>query len=109
MEITEKDIEYTLKLKSKDEKNRIKIVFVDEDKRDSVISQRKKLKGKEIWLTDDLTPYRSRIAYLARNAVKNEHAHQTWTTDGKIFIKKGQNSAPKRIMTEDELLEYLEL
>jgi hypothetical protein len=40
-----------------------------------------------IRLNEDLTATRSKLAFICSNLVKGRDSKQTWTIDGKIFIK----------------------
>jgi hypothetical protein len=97
--IAPSDIQYTLEL-NKDEENAkstVRIAFNNKDKKKQVMKSKKALKGNEIWLGDDLTKYRSDIAFHARKAVKGNKISQTWVTGGTVFIKKTENAKPIKI------------
>ena len=86
--LKDEHLHYITRLKSEGLK---KIVFYSKSKPDLVFREKRKLKGKQIWLTEDLTITNAKFAYLARQAVKKGHAHSahsTWTTDGRILVKK---------------------
>ena len=85
----------------------MKVVFYSKAKRDQVFREKRKLKGKQIWLTEDLTVTKAKFAYLARQAIKKGHAHSTWTTGGRILVKKTAESKPKYVTTISEMMEYL--
>jgi hypothetical protein len=92
------DIRYTMKMNGgEDEKSNVKVAFTTKDKKKQVMQSKKKLKGDDMWISDDLTPYRRNLAYLARRAVKGGKAAQTWVTDGKIFLKKNGKDKPEKI------------
>ena len=93
------DIHYIMKVKSgeEDEKSNVKIAFTTVGKKKQVMQAKKKLKGEEIWITDDLTAYRRSLAYQARKAVREGKALQTWVTDGKVFLKETPKEKPKKI------------
>ena len=103
------DIIYTLKLKSKrSEENgklSVRVAFATHEKKKQVMKAKKNLRGEndEIWIVDDLTAYRSNLAYLCRQAVKKGHAHQTWTSDGKVFVKKKEASKPAIIRRTSDI------
>ena len=104
--ITESDIKYVLKLNRNDTNpKRVKFVFLDIDKKAEVMKKRKVLKGKKVWLSDDLTPHRSSLAFHAREAVKQKKIAQTWVIDNKVFIKMESNSRPQRITAQKDLPE----
>ena len=102
--VIEDDINYIVKLIKRDEAGKaqetsqVKVVFHEKSVKMRVFKSKNKLKGDDhIWLSDDLTPYRSRLAFLARSAVKEERINQTWVFDGKIFIKITKDSKPRVI------------
>jgi hypothetical protein len=80
-----------------------KIAFIDSKTREEVYKSRTKLKGKNLWITEDLTPKKAALFYKARQAVKNEAAVLTWTYNGKIFLKTSSTAKPKLIKTADDL------
>ena len=70
------------------------------------MKEKKKLKDliwQKIWITDDLTLYRSRLAFLARTAVKKKRAAQTWTHDSKVFIKIKSDDRPRRVRRPEDI------
>lgn len=107
MDLTDDDIKYTLKMGKDDGKKikRIRMVFANEDIREKVVKARKKLKGKKIYLTDDLTPQRNTLAYHARMAVKNHKLADTWVYDGKVFGKTSAKGAVRKINNISEIPE----
>ena len=110
--IKDDDIHYITKLnagRNGNDKERIKIVFNNQQSKDAVYKNRTKLKGKNLWIAEDLTPTRSKLAYMARQAVKKEYGHSTWTLDGWIYIKQTEDSKPKRISNPNDLMTFLEI
>jgi hypothetical protein len=102
--LTTNDIDYTYKLQNDDSTrpNKMRIAFVSKAKKDEVFKLKKKLRGKQIWLADDLTPYRDNLAYQARHAMKQGKIFLTWVYDNKVFIQKTKSGRPIRIkMVED--------
>ena len=105
------DIEYALKLRQTrstnagTKSNRIRVVMKDKLKKSEIMKCKKLLKNKDTdkWINDDLTPYRSKLQYLARQCVKNGTLAQTWTYDGKIFIKKEAETSGKLITSTKDL------
>jgi polyhydroxyalkanoate synthesis regulator phasin len=99
MELTGDSIKYMMKLGKDDGKKlkRIRVVFTSEEIKERVMKNRKRLKGKKVYLTDDLTPQRSTLAYHARMAVKKPKLADSWVYDGKVFIKASTNGAVKKI------------
>jgi hypothetical protein len=82
---------------------RVKIAFTTEDKKKQLMEKKKILKGENIWLIDELTPYRRRLAYMSRQAVRGGHAHKTWTTSGKVFIKETASSSPIKVRKTSDI------
>jgi hypothetical protein len=93
------DIQYTLELNKDEEKGKstVRIAFSNKEKKKQVTKSKKKLKGYQMWLGDDLTKYRSDIAFHARKAVKEKEISQTWVTGGTVFIKKTDNAKPTKL------------
>ena len=93
VDVTIFDIDYVLKLRSQANNNsnthRVRVVLQNKEKKTEIMKAKKRL-GAEVktWLNDDLTPYRARLGYQARQSVKAGHLQQSWTFDGKVFIKK---------------------
>lgn len=84
-------------------KGKLRVVFKEEDKRNDVFKLKPNLKGKNIWLTDDLTASMSSLAYLARQALKNEKIKNTWVFGGKIFIVKDGDDRPIRVSRKEDI------
>ena len=103
--ITTNDIDYIHKLKNDDSNrpNRMRIAFANKEIKNKVFKLKKKLKGKQIWLADDLTPYRDNLAFKARNAMKQGQIFLTWVHDNKVFIQKSKQDRPFRIKMEEDI------
>ena len=99
------DILYTLKLGKQDDKQitRTRVVFLEKATKTKVMKKKKELKGEGIWISDELTLRRDKLAFMARQAVKDKHAFQTWTSDGKIFMKLTKDDKPIKISTIDDI------
>ena len=67
------------------------------------MKEKPKLKGKDIWVNDDLTQLRSTLAYEARQAVKGGLAERTWVHDGKIFLKKFGEDRPIKVTRSKDI------
>jgi hypothetical protein len=93
------DVKYATQIGGVDQ-SLIKMVFKHASTRNEIYKARSKLKGSNIWITEDLTPRRAQLAYKARQAVKRGEAQLTWTNEGKIFVKK--NSSDRPIIVNDE-------
>ena len=73
------DIEYIMKLKSRNatgtHTRRLRVGSREITTKDQIMKQKKTLKnldGEQIWITDDFTLYRNRLAYLACKTEKYE-------------------------------------
>jgi hypothetical protein len=99
------DIQYIVKINGgeESEKSNVKIAFTSKEKKTQIMQAKKKLKGEDIWITDDLTTYRRNLAYQARQAVRNGLAKQTWVTDGKVFLKITTKDKPQKIQFVHEI------
>jgi hypothetical protein len=98
------DIKYVVKIgNDSDQTNRVLVVFENITAKPKVVTNKKKLKGQQLWINDDLTPHRSHLAYLARKAVKEKKIYQTWTTDGKVFIMSTEGSRPRKIVKPEDI------
>ena len=104
-EVKKDDIHYVTKINAQTQK--IKIVFYNKGLRDRIYGLKSKLKGKKIYLTEDLTPEKAHVYYLARDAVKKGNAIATWTTDGRVIVKKSNHTKPEKINTPHELMRHL--
>ena len=73
----------------------------NEDKKKEMYKARIKMskdKGtRPICINEDLTSARSQLAQKLRQEAKNSKIHSTWTMDGDLFAKKGQQDKPRRI------------
>ena len=96
------DLVYAITI-GKAEDRMMKVAFNDGKTREEVYSARAKLKGKDLWVTEDLTPIKSTLFYKARHCVKEGLGALTWTYNGKIFLKATTTSKPKIIYSEDDL------
>lgn len=108
--IKQSDIEYVMKIKKREGQtanatvNRARVVFKDKEIKMNIFKAKKKLKGNQvIWISDDLTLLRNNIAFLARGAVKEKKAVQTWTYDGKVFLKIKEGEKPIRIRHPEDI------
>ena len=68
------------------------------------IRARKQLKGKKIFINDDLTPLTAKQFAEARKLVADGVYFASWTVNGKIWLKKGEKSEPMRLeeLTNDK-------
>ena len=102
------DLEQTYKLVKKgtdaNAATRTRVIFKDKAMKSTVVKAKTKLKGKNIWVSDDLTAYRSNMAYQARQAVRNQIYEQTWVHDGKIFVKRTGQIRPTKMTSPGDLI-----
>jgi hypothetical protein len=108
--LTSRDILYTVNItsKSKTEQikpNKLRVAFSKKAKKGEVFKEKKKLKDTncQIWITDDLTPMRTNLSYLARKAVRESKLKKTWVHDGKVFAVKKNEDTPYKITNEDDI------
>lgn len=57
-----------------------------------------------IYLSDYLTTKTRHLAYLAREHVRNKVLAATWTSHGRVYLKKEENASAVRIYEEKDLL-----
>ena len=96
--ITIFDIDYVLKLRAPTNEgtkvNRLRVVLQNKGKKTEIMKGKKNL-GNSVkkWINDDLTVFRARLGYQARQCVKAGKLQQTWSYDNKIFVKRlGESS-----------------
>ena len=65
-------------------------------KRD-IMSARKRLKGTDIYINDQLTKKNAEIEKKARIMRKDKMIHSSWTFNGRIFIKKTESSKKEEV------------
>ena len=105
--INSPDILFTSEINTEDGKSTVRVAFTNKDKRKQLMKAKKQLRGQSLWLSDDLTKYRSSLAYHARQAVKNGNANLSWVTGGNVFVKKTAKDKPKKINTLDDIPGYV--
>ena len=85
----------------------LKIIFADETAKSKAFAKKRNLRGKTIGLLDDMTMYKSKLAYLAREAHKSGKLLRTWTFRGRVYARKSELGDAILISTIDELAEYI--
>ena len=105
MKLTPEDIKYAIKIGKNvnDNHKPVKVVFHDRRTRDFIFRKRGLLKGTNIWLGEDLTTKRSKLAYQARIIAKKHDKYKTWTFEGKVYFKMADDDEPTRIDNEADL------
>ena len=93
------DIRYVIILgkEEKDVNRPVKVIFHERRARDFIFRKRSLLRGTNVWLGDDLTAKRSKLAYHARQAAKLKEEYKTWTFDGRVYFKMDDAAEPTRI------------
>ena len=98
------DIRFAIALGMEKKVNRpVKVALCDRRARDHIFQKRVILKGTNIWICDDLTARRSKLAYIARQATKLNPNYKTWTYDGRVYFKMKDSAEPTRIDDEADL------
>lgn len=60
-----------------------------------------------VYISEFLTARARRVFYIARENVKNKKLVATWTSFGKVYVKKTEGAAPVRIDGEEDLQQLL--
>ncbi|KAJ2938181.1 hypothetical protein O0L34_g18521 [Tuta absoluta] len=125
-EISDSDIQDVYRLKTKKESNNHIVVnftttsmkdgfikqcraFNKENKNNKLHSGHLELPGspKPIFIDESLTINARRLSYMSRQIIKNYHYHSTWTSYGKVYIRKSQDSPAIRIDSEEDLTKLI--
>ena len=77
--------------------------FVSERVRDSVYRARTRLKGHDIYMNEDLTARRAKLAYDARQLKKAKKIVDCWSSYGKVIVKDSNNKI-REIKSPSDLL-----
>jgi len=106
-DISKDDIKYTVIINNrqatKQDTESYKICFFDRKKRDIIYSKRMQLKQTNIYISEDLTMARSKLAYDSRVYCKTMKGSSTWTIDGKVYLKDDIDARPRAIYNADDL------
>ena len=100
------DIKFIIKLTLKNEAEgtaSVKVSYHDRRLRDEVYGRRLKLKGTNVFISEDLTITKSGLAFEARKYAREIPNVSTWTMDGQIYIKDAENAKPRAIHKKSEL------
>ncbi len=62
-----------------------------------------------VYINEDLTPYRQRQYFDARNLRKRTAIYSVWTSEGTIMVKSKESSLPKPILNHRDLVEVLRM
>ena len=83
---------------------RVRVAFNDQTVKDIVMNKKEGLKGqRDLWICDDLTQYRSNLAYLARTSKQRGNIADTWTFDNHVFIRKRAEEKPMKIQRPEDI------
>ena len=116
VKITDKDISTSHRLRSRNDYRPPLIIarFISRDVRNELYSKRKLTQGinldqlsvkriSELYINENLTPFRKRLFWKAKqDAIKADYKF-FWTVNGNIFVRKTENSKPLLITTEQDL------
>ena len=70
------------------------------------IDNREKFGVERVFINENLTSRRALLYSKVRKKVKDNPAWNTWTMDGKIFLRKTPMGRSIRIKTEDDISKY---
>ena len=66
--------------------------FTSHNTKSAIMRNGRKLKGSRIFINEDMTRIRGKIAWEARQLRRDGKLIDTWTRDGIIFVKKTENN-----------------
>ena len=82
-----------------------KIIFNHQETKDSIFKAKNKLRNTDVWINDDLTSFKSELAFTARNAKRAGKIENTWVFDGHVYITLRGDDRPRRITTVKDIPE----
>ena len=116
VKITDKDISTSHRLRSRNDNRPPPIIarFISRDVRNELYSKRKLTQGinldqlsvkgiSELYINENLTPFRKRLFWKAKQDAIKANYKFFWTVNGNIFVRKTENSKPLLITTEQDL------
>ena len=79
--------------------------FISRDVRNRLYANRKLLRGKKnhVFINENLTCYRKKLFWNAKQKAKLNQFHYFWTSNGNIFVRKCEESQTLMIKNEKEL------
>ena len=83
------------------------VKFISYRAREQVYKARRSL-PQGVHINEDLTQATARLAYQARQLRRNGQIEDTWTYDGRVFIKPSTRSRGKVVRSLEDLLEKLQ-
>lgn len=81
------------------------IRFCQRDARNKLLQGRRQLKGKNVSLTEQLTPRRAQLLKKANELVSRHKLESAWSHDGKILVKTSSNRTVL-VSTDLDLLQF---
>lgn len=101
------DIKYALKSQTQGKPTKIKIAFHKKETKEVVMKNKINLQGqRDVWISDDLTPMRANLAFIARRAKHQGAITDTWTYDNKVFIRKLNATKSTKVITPEDIPGY---
>ena len=100
------DIKFIIKLTLKNEApgtSSVKVSFHDKRLRDEIYGRRLKLKGTDVFVSEDSTLSKSGLAFAARQYARENSKVTTWTMDGQVYIKDEEEAKPRAIYKQADL------
>ena len=55
-----------------------------------------------VYINENLTGYRRKVVAIGREMREDGTINNTWTIDGKVFVKTSLDGSPTRIRLEDD-------
>ena len=97
--------------KVKNGRSQVIVRFISYRKREMVYSAKRKLKGDphKIFITENLTNYRTNIVKALAELKFTGHIYTYWTSDGRIYVKQFNNSRKVVIHSHDDIREMLRI
>ena len=84
------------------------VKFISYNVRRRVYDARKKLRDtprlRGIYINEDLTPENNKLAYDARQLKRNGQLYDTFTRDGRIFVRRNQGNRPVVVKDFDHMM-----
>ena len=81
-------------------------IEVDDDSGQDTLTQLRRLFPKPVYISDDLTKNRAKLAFCARELKREKLIADTWVFDCSIFIKDNAGHI-KKVTNQDDLRKYM--
>ena len=91
------------------DKSIYKLQFRNIEEKNEVYRKRMSLREHgDLFLSEDLIPKRNRLAFLCRKLAGAKLIHQTWTYEGKVYVKDSEEvNLPRIVGHERDIKELL--